>query len=169
MTLAGDSVPKGGPDAVANDRECDYLSFGLGSDEYGIDIRKVQEIRSGDPLTPIVNAQACIKGVINLRGVCIPIVDLRAGNGFGKSEGAQFEAVIILSLPQRVVGIAVDGVTDVVTLSAGHIQRADDSRNALHARFATRVGACAGRRLLLLDIEQLMHSAEFKVPGPLPQ
>ena len=169
MTLAGEEVPKGGPDAAAHDRECDYLSFGLGCDEYGIDIRKVQEIRSGDPLTPIANVPACIKGVINLRGVRVPIVDLRAGIGFGKTEGAPFEAVIVLNLPERVLGIAVDGVTDVVTLSAGRIQQADESSTALHARFATGVGACAGRRLLLLDLERLMHSAEFKVPDPLPQ
>src|SRR5512134_3750910 len=96
----------------------ELLTFTLGSEEYGIDILKVQEIRGYDAVTTIANAPEFIKGVINLRGIIVPIVDMRIKFNLGKVEYNQFTVVIILNIAKRVVGIVVDGVSDVIALTA---------------------------------------------------
>src|SRR3989339_680344 len=101
---------------AANGRE--LLTFTLGAEEYGIDILKVQEIRGYDAVTKIANAPPFIKGVINLRGVIVPIVDLRIKFNLGNPTYDQFTVVIILNIGKRVMGIVVDGVSDVIQLSS---------------------------------------------------
>src|SRR5512137_1390475 len=103
-----------GVTAAVQGRE--LLTFTLGSEEYGIDILKVQEIRGYDAVTTIANSPAFIKGVINLRGIIVPIVDMRIKFNLGKVDYDQFTVVIILNLANRVMGIVVDGVSDVITL-----------------------------------------------------
>jgi purine-binding chemotaxis protein CheW len=104
-----------GATAAVQGRE--LLTFTLGSEEYGIDILKVQEIRGYDAVTTIANSPAFIKGVINLRGIIVPIVDMRIKFNLGKVDYDQFTVVIILNLANRVMGIVVDGVSDVITLT----------------------------------------------------
>ncbi len=103
-----------------------FLSFILGDEEYAIDILKVQEIRGYDPVTAIANAPKFIKGVINLRGTIVPIVDLRIKFGVGRVEYTAFTVVIILNIGPRVVGIVVDSVSDVVSLPVDAIHPASD-------------------------------------------
>ena len=91
----------------------EYLTFVLGSEQYGIEILKVQEIRGYDAVTQIANMPSFIKGVVNLRGKIVPIVDLRIKFNLGKVEYNEFTVVIILNLSGRIVGIVVDGVSDV--------------------------------------------------------
>ena len=96
----------------------EYLSYTLGQEEYGVDILKVQEIRGYEEPTKIANAPAFIKGVVNLRGVIVPIVDMRIKFSLASAEYNQFTVVIILNVAGRVVGMVVDGVSDVITLEA---------------------------------------------------
>src|SRR5215218_983578 len=112
--------------AAASGCVSEYLTFTLGAEEYGVDILKVQEIRGYDKPTAIANAPAFIKGVVNLRGTIVPIVDLRIKFDLGEAKYDQFTVVIILNLVGRVVGAVVDGVSDVVGLTADQVRAAPD-------------------------------------------
>ncbi len=139
----------------------EFLTFTLGAEEYGIDILKVQEIRGYDAVTRIANAPAYIKGVINLRGTIVPIVDLRIKFRLGEPEYNQFTVVIILNLGGRTVGVVVDGVSDVMTLAAEQVRPAPDFGAIVDTRYVTGLGALDERMLILLDIEKLMTSGDL--------
>ena len=139
----------------------EYLTFRLGSEEYGIDILRVQEIRSYEPPTRIANAPSFIKGVVNLRGVIVPIVDLRLKLGCASAEINTFTVVIVLNVKGRVVGAVVDSVSDVLELSAEHIKPAPEMASAVDTRYLTGIGSIAERMLILMDIEALMSSADM--------
>lgn len=148
-TLAGESAGE------------EFLVFTLGSEEYGIDILKVQEIRGYDQVTRIANTPAFIKGVTNLRGVIVPIVDLRikfAQNDVSYNDNT---VVIVLNLQQRVVGIVVDGVSDVLSLSADQIRPAPQFAVTLATEYLTGLGSLEDRMLILVDIERLLSSEEM--------
>ncbi|MCZ4303667.1 chemotaxis protein CheW [Zoogloeaceae bacterium G21618-S1] len=138
-----------------------FLSFILGDEEYAIDILKVQEIRGYDPVTAIANAPKFIKGVINLRGTIVPIVDLRIKFGVGRVEYTAFTVVIILNIGPRVVGIVVDSVSDVVSLPVDAIHPASDFSSQIGVGFLTGLGTVGERMLIMLDIESMMHSREM--------
>lgn len=139
----------------------EFLTFTLGGEEYGLDILKVQEIRGYDAVTAIANTPAFIKGVINLRGIIVPIVDLRIKFGLGTAEYTPFTVVIILRLGRRVVGMVVDGVSDVITLAPEQIKEAPEFGSALDTRYITGLGAVEQRMIILVDIERLMTSREM--------
>jgi purine-binding chemotaxis protein CheW len=139
----------------------EFLTFRLGAEEYGIDILKVQEIRSYEVPTRIANAPAFIKGVVNLRGVIVPIVDLRIKLGCESAEYNSFTVVIVLNVKGRVVGAVVDSVSDVLELSRDAIKAAPEMASAVDAAFITGIGSVAERMLILMDIESLMASAEM--------
>lgn len=136
----------------------EYLTFRLGGEEYGIDILKVQEIRSYEPPTRIANAPSFIKGVVNLRGVIVPIVDLRLKLGCETADYNSFTVVIVLNVKGRVVGAVVDSVSDVLELEAGAIRPAPEMSSAIDTTFITGIGSVAERMLILMDIEGLMAS-----------
>jgi purine-binding chemotaxis protein CheW len=137
------------------------LAFTLGREEYGVDILKVQEIRGHDPVTRIANAPDYIKGVINLRGMIVPVIDLRRRFQFEIREDDQFSVVIVLNIGKRVIGMVVDGVSDVISLGADDIRPAPKLGTAFDADFLLGIGAIDGRMLILLDIERLMSSEEL--------
>jgi len=139
----------------------EYLTFTLGVEEYGIDILKVQEIRGYDAVTTIANAPDFIKGVINLRGTIVPIVDLRIKFHLGNVEYNQFTVVIILSLGTRVVGIVVDGVSDVITLEPSQINPVPNLVASIDTRYITGLGTVGDHMLILVDIESLMSSQDM--------
>ena len=140
----------------------EYLTFRLGSEEYGIDILKVQEIRSYEQPTRIANAPDFIKGVVNLRGVIVPIVDLRLKLNCPTAEYNSFTVVIVLNVKNRVVGAVVDSVSDVLELSRDAIKPAPELSSAtVDTSFITGIGSVADRMLILMDIEGLMSSAEM--------
>jgi purine-binding chemotaxis protein CheW len=147
----------------------EYLTFRLGREEYGIDILKVQEIRGYDTVTRIVDAPAFMKGVINLRGVIVPIVDLRLKFQLGDIRYDALTVVIILNVSGRVVGMVVDSVSDVLDLEATQIRPAPDFESLLDAGFITGLGTVgagdAARMLILVDIEKLMLSPEMALVG----
>jgi len=138
----------------------EYLTFRLDQEEYGIDILKVQEIRGYEPPTRIAHAPEFIKGVVNLRGTIVPIVDMRLKFNCSKADYNSFTVVIILNLRNRVVGIVVDSVSDVMELSPETCAPRRTSR-ALSTAAAFWVGSVGERMLILLDIEKLMSSVDM--------
>ncbi|HEY9397164.1 MAG TPA: chemotaxis protein CheW [Burkholderiales bacterium] len=139
----------------------EFLTFALGTEEYGIDILKVQEIRGYDAVTRIANAPPYIKGVMNLRGTIVPIVDLRIRFNLGEPSYDQFTVVIILNLDGRTMGVVVDGVSDVIALTAEQVRPAPDFGATVDTRYLTGLGAIDDRMLILLDIEKLMTSGDL--------
>ncbi len=137
----------------------EYLTFRLGAEEYGIDILRVQEIRSYEVPTRIANTPPFLKGVVNLRGVIVPIVDLRLKLGCSSAEYNQFTVVIVLNVRNRVVGAVVDSVSDVLALGAAHIRPAPLLGANIDTAFITGIGSAAERMLILIDIEALMGSS----------
>lgn len=139
----------------------EYLTFTLGDEEYGVDILKVQEIRGYDTVTKIPDAPAFIKGVINLRGTIVPVVDLRIKFHLGTADYNQFTVMIILNIEKRVVGVVVDSVSDVMHLSAENIRPAPEFGGAMDTRFITGLGTLEDRMLILVDIEKLLRSEDM--------
>ncbi|SEL34555.1 purine-binding chemotaxis protein CheW [Kosakonia sacchari] len=139
----------------------EFLVFTLGDEEYGIDILKVQEIRGYDQVTRIANTPDFIKGVTNLRGVIVPIVDLRVKFSQGDVEYDDNTVVIVLNLGQRVVGIVVDGVSDVLSLASDQIRPAPEFAVTLSTEYLTGLGALGDRMLILVNIEKLLNSDEM--------
>jgi purine-binding chemotaxis protein CheW len=139
----------------------EYLTFTLGDEEYAIDIHKVQEIRGYDTVTAIANAPRFIKGVVNLRGTIVPIVDLRIKFGVGRVEYTQFTVVIILNVGGRVVGIVVDSVSDVTALGAEALRPAPGFSSQVGADFILGLGTLDERMLIVVDIERLMLAPEM--------
>lgn len=139
----------------------EYLTFRLDQEEYGIDILKVQEIRGYEQPTRIANAPAFIKGVVNLRGTIVPIVDMRLKFNCAQADYNSFTVVIILNLRDRVVEIVVDSVSDVMELSAENIRSAPDVESAIDNGCILGLGSVGERMLILLDIEKLMSNADM--------
>lgn len=151
------------PGAAAGEAGHETLVFTLGKEEYGIDILKVQEIRGYDAVTTIANAPEFIKGVINLRGTIVPIVDMRIKFNLGNVEYDQFTVVIILNVARRVVGIVVDAVSDVMTLTPAQIRQAPEFGSALRTEYIEGLGTVDNRMIILVDIEKLMTSQEMEL------
>ena len=143
---------------VANN---EYLTFRLGEEEYGIDILKVQEIRGYDHVTRIANTPSWLKGVINLRGTIVPIVDMRIKFNLGDVTYDTFTVVIILNVAKRTVGMVVDSVSDVLTLTGEQIRPAPELAGSMDTRYIMGLGAVEGRMIILADIERLMTSREM--------
>ncbi|AIX50970.1 MULTISPECIES: chemotaxis protein CheW [Pantoea] len=139
----------------------EFLVFTLGDEEYGIDILKVQEIRGYDQVTRIANTPEFIKGVTNLRGVIVPIIDLRVKFSQPDVEYNDNTVVIVLNLEHRVVGIVVDGVSDVLSLTHEQIRPAPEFAVTMSTEYLTGLGALGERMLILVDIEKLLSSEEM--------
>ncbi|MDM4767575.1 chemotaxis protein CheW [Pelomonas sp. SE-A7] len=137
-----------------------FLTFRIAAEEYGIDILKVQEIRSYEAPTRVANAPAFVKGVVNLRGVIVPIVDMRIRLAQA-AEYTGFTVVIVLNVIGRVVGIVVDSVSDVLELEAAAIKPPPEVGAAIDTRFITGLGKIGERMLILMDIENMVASPDF--------
>lgn len=147
-----------GKSGVSNN---EFLTFILGREEYGIDILKVQEIRGYDAVTSIANMPKFIKGVINLRGIIVPIVDLRIKFKLPDISYDEFTVVVILNLGTRVMGIVVDSVSDVLTIQSEQIRPVPEMSAALDTRYILGLGTIDDRMLILVDIEKLMLGSEM--------
>ena len=141
----------------------EYLTFTLGQEEYGMEILKVQEIRGYDAVTAIANTPAFFKGVVNLRGIIVPIVDLRIKFNLGDVDYNDTTVVIILNLSHRVVGVVVDSVSDVLTLAPEQIKAAPSLSSSLDTKYITGLGTIDQRMLILVDIEKLMSSRDMEL------
>ena len=152
-TAAGSAIHQGN----------EFLTFTLGKEEYGIEILKVQEIRGYDAVTTLANTPEFIKGVINLRGIIVPIVDMRIKFHLGDVEYNQFTVVIILNVANRVVGMVVDGVSDVITLKPEQVKTAPEFGSAIDTKNVMGLGTVDERMLILVDIERLMTSRDMEL------
>ena len=139
----------------------ELLTFTLGRESYAIDILKVQEIRGYEAPTRIANAPDFIKGVINLRGHIVPIVDLRVKLGVGEARYDNATVVIILNILKRVVGVVVDGVSDVITLASESIKPAPEFGSSLDTQYIVGLASVGEELLILVDIERLMGSRDM--------
>ena len=142
-----------------NSRE--LLTFTLGKEEYGIDILKVQEIRGYDAVTTIANSPTFIKGVINLRGIIVPIIDMRIKFNLDNVTYNELTVVIILNVAKRVMGMVVDGVSDVIALTADQLKAAPEFSSSLDAQYITGLGTVDERMIIVIDIEKLMTSRDM--------
>jgi purine-binding chemotaxis protein CheW len=139
----------------------EFLAFKLGDEEYGIDILRVQEIRSYEVPTRIANAPAFIKGVVNLRGVIVPIVDMRLKFNLDSANYDSFTVVIVLNIASRIVGMVVDAVSDVITLTPEQLRPVPEFNSNIDADHLLAIGAIDDRMLILVDIEKLISGAEM--------
>jgi purine-binding chemotaxis protein CheW len=139
----------------------EYLAFSLGGEEYVVDILKVQEIRTYEGVTRIANVPAFIKGVMNLRGTVVPVVDLRIRFNVGKAEYDASTIVIVMNIGKRTIGVVVDGVSDVVLLKPSDLRPAPEIAGVLRAEYLQGVAILDTRMLIVVDIEGLMSSREM--------
>jgi len=139
----------------------EFLAFKLGAEEYGIDILRVQEIRSYEQPTRIANAPAFVKGVVNLRGVIVPIIDMRLKFQLEQANYDDFTVVIVLNIGRRVVGAVVDAVSDVITLQPEQLRPVPEFNSTIASDHLLAIGAVEDRMLILIDIEKLMSSSEM--------
>ena len=147
--------------ALAAQSGSEFLTFRLGAEEYGIDILKVQEIRSYEVPTRIANAPQFVKGVVNLRGVIVPIVDLRLKLGCETAEYNSFTVVIVLNVKGRVIGAVVDSVSDVCELGGDAIKPTPMMNSHVDMSFITGIANVGERMLILMDIEALMSASDM--------
>ncbi|MEI2779876.1 MAG: chemotaxis protein CheW [Candidatus Competibacter sp.] len=146
-------------DAVAEGLQ--YLTFSLAGEEYGIDILKVQEIRGWAPVTKVPNAPAFVRGVMNLRGAIVPVIDLRLRFGLEAIEYTKTTVVIVVMVQgatgNRVIGAVVDGVSDVLNLQAADIQPAPDFGTAVHTEFISGLVTIEAGMVMLLNVDRLLN------------
>jgi purine-binding chemotaxis protein CheW len=148
-------------DITKTTQDNDVLSFRLAKEEYAISILKVQEIRGYEEPTMLPSAPACIKGIMNLRGSIVPIVDMRILFKLGEPVYDQFTVVIVLNIKNHVIGMVVDSVSDVVTLLDEQVRPAPEMGTTADGDYITGLGTVGERMLILLDIDQLMSSEQL--------
>jgi purine-binding chemotaxis protein CheW len=146
--------------SVPTETTREFLSFRLGAEQYAIDILKVQELRGYDAVTRLANAPAFIKGVVNLRGTIVPIVDLRIRFSLAAAEYNEFTVVIVLNIGKRVIGAVVDSVSDVVRLAESDIHPPPEF-SSFDAKYLVGLATVGDGMLILLDIEKMLTSAEM--------
>jgi len=150
-----------GAQGAGNGKSQEFLAFTLGQEEYCIDILKVQEIRGYEAVTRIANAPDFIKGVVNLRGIIVPIVDMRIRFNLGTPVYNEMTVVIILNIAGRIMGVVVDTVSDVITLDQSQIKPPPEMGTAFNTEYLVGLGTHEDRMLILIDIDKLMSSAEM--------
>jgi purine-binding chemotaxis protein CheW len=137
-----------------------FLTFTLGAEQYGVEILKVQEIRGYSAVTPIPNTPAHIKGVINLRGTVVPVVELRAKFSMESTEHNKFTVIIVVTVGLKVVGLVVDAVSDVLDIPATEMRVPPDLGTRTDTRFISGMATTGDRMTVLLDIERLLGEDE---------
>ena len=150
-----------------NTRE--VLVFILGAEEYGVDILKVQEIRGYEKVTPIPSAPAYLKGIVNLRGVIVPLVDMRVRFGLADPRYDSTTVVVILRVAGRIIGLVVDAVSDVVHLAPSDVKEAPGLGSVVDSSFLAGLATRDDRMILLLDIEKLLSSGEMNLLAQVAQ
>lgn len=138
-----------------------YLTFALGQEEYGVDILKVQEIKGYTPATPIPNTPVYIKGVMNLRGTIIPVVDLRSKLSLKETDYNQFTVIIVVMVGSKVVGLIVDAVSDVLNIPKQDIQAPPDFGSQVDVHFINGMAKAGEKIVMLLDIDKVLNEEEL--------
>ncbi|BAV33789.1 chemotaxis protein CheW [Sulfuricaulis limicola] len=134
-----------------------FLTFRLHGQDYGIGILKIQEIKGWDKVTPIPNSPAYVKGVLNLRGVIVPVIDLRLRFGLPEAERDIFTVIIVANVNGRLAGIVVDAVSDVINVGAAHLCEAPEYEGQENREFIKGLAQVDGKLLVLLDVDRLVN------------
>lgn len=142
-----------------------YLTFALGQEEYGLEILKVQEIKGYSAITPIPSTPGYVKGVMNLRGTIIPVVDLRCKLAMRETEHNQFTVIIVVMVGRRVMGLIVDGVSDVLNIPKSDIQATPDFGAQVDAHFISGMAKAGEKLVALLDIDKILDTEAPPVAG----
>ena len=138
-----------------------FLTFTLGSEEYGVEILKVQEIKGYTTVTPIPNTPGYVKGVMNLRGTIVPVVDLRSKLSMNTAEYTQFSVIIVVTVGSRVMGLVVDAVSEVLNIPRGDIQPTPDFGAQVDARFISGMAKAGDKLVVLLDLDRVLGVEEL--------
>ena len=146
----------------------EFLTFLLAGEEYGVDILRVQEIKGWDSVTTIPNTPEYIRGVINLRGTIVPIIDMRLRFNLEKKEYDATTVVIVLNVlnedkPNRTMGVVVDAVSDVYNVPLKDIKPAPDFGTAVDTEFVTGLATVGEVMVIVLDIDHMLNAAELAV------
>jgi purine-binding chemotaxis protein CheW len=147
------------------DNTREMLVFRLGAEEYGLDILKVQEIRGYEKVTPIPRSPDFLKGVVNLRGSIVPVIDLRVKFDLPNVAYDSLTVVIVLRIAGRIIGAVVDGVSDVVQLTPNEIKEAPRLGSMVDSSYLAGVATKDKRMILALDIEKLLSAGELNLLG----
>jgi purine-binding chemotaxis protein CheW len=137
-----------------------FLTFALGREEYGVEILKIQEIKSFSAVTPLPNAPAYVKGVLNLRGTIVPIIDLRKKFGMPEEAYTHFTVIVVVQVLGKTLGFVVDAVSDVLTVAADAIQPTPDLHGQLDTRFLNGLAQAGEKLVILLDIDKVLTTTE---------
>lgn len=140
-----------------------FLTFTLQSEEYGIEILRVQEIKGFSRITPIPNAPRYVKGVLNLRGAVVPVVDLRCKFGMPETEYNQFTVIIVVTVGKRIVGLVVDAVSDVLNIGRKDVDPPPELGAGVDTSFLTGMAKSGDKLIALLNIDRLLGHEE---PAP---
>lgn len=138
-----------------------FLTFTLNNQEFGVEILRVQEIRNFSQVTPIPNMPACIKGVMNLRGTVVPVVDLRHKFHMPTIDYNQFTVIVVVNVGSKVVGLVVDAVSDVLNLRDQAIQEAPDFGAGVSTQFIHGLVKSGESLVTLLNIDELLRPEEL--------
>jgi purine-binding chemotaxis protein CheW len=133
----------------------EFISFAIGDDQYGVDIMSVREIKGWSDITPLPNQPDYVRGVLNLRGTMVPIVDLRCRFGQGLTEATPLHVMIIVQVDERPVGLLADRVLDIVAAEGGAIQPVPEIAQTAGARFLSGLMTIDGAMIALINLESL--------------
>lgn len=161
MTEEAENTETEESEEIQLDNMLQFLSFTLGDEEYGVDILRVQEIRSWEPVSRIPNVPDYEKGVVNLRGAIVPIIDLRERFGLGHLQYSALTVVVVLQMlteegQTRVMGVVVDSVSDVIDVNKETIQNAPNFGTKVSTEFINGLASVNERMVMLLDVEKLL-------------
>ena len=151
--------------AVNSGESKQYLTFDLADEHYGVDILKVQEIKGYSAVTRIPNTPDYLKGVLNLRGTIVPIVDLRLKFDMGATEPTSFTVIVVVNVRERVMGFLVDGVSDVLELASKDVQPPPELGSKVDITFVAGIGNCNDRLVTLLDVDRVMSEEDIEKVG----
>ena len=167
MTEAAQQIIESDIGIGSNAETDQFLTFMMSTEEYGVDILRVQEIRGWDSVTPIPNTPSYIKGVINLRGTIVPIVDLRERFGLEKVAYGPTTVVIVLKVisesSERIMGIVVDAVSDVYNIKKDEMKPAPDFGSVVSIEFVRGLATIDEKMLIIMDIDMMLNSSEIDV------
>lgn len=165
MSATGTELATTGPEGAGEESGSQYLTFSLAEEEYGVDILRVQEIKGWTPVTRIPNTPDYMRGVLNMRGTIVPIIDLRMRFNLDEAQYTPTTVVIVLSVMagdrKRILGVVVDGVSDVVSVSADDIKATPDFGTAVNTEFIQGLATTNEKMVMLLDIDQLLSIEEL--------
>ena len=150
------SVP--GKSGMATSQQ--FLTFALGTEEYGVEILKIQEIKGFSAITPLPNAPPDVKGVLNLRGAIVPIMDLRKKFGLPEIATTAFTVIVVVQVQAKVMGFLVDAVSDVLTVKTEEIQPTPDMAGQVDTSCLQGLAQAGEKLVILLDIDRVLTAAE---------